>query len=269
MFWDGASDIFGGAPNVVQFLCLMSIFVNEVGGDLLPIEERVGRPPQHPGIAYAFDSIAGLKHSYNTLAGNQTAFALFRDPAYRTSNSGKALANRFPTPDSVSQAWSGESWPAGFPTSTDPTQTGFLLEADFYKFRGRGLIQTTGRANYARLIGFVAAYTGSDPVLQRYSATWKGAAAEAIATTSSNDDWHQLFFSGTLELARAAIRLHNTASGNYLALAADDAAQLNGTGQGSVYRMGLRISGGSSYASLFQQRVMQICDSLTGAGAQA
>jgi hypothetical protein len=263
-FWDGAAEVFGAAPGLVQFVSLMSIFVNEVGGDLQPIEEKVGRQG-HPGIAYAFDRIEGVKRSYNTLDGNRTAYDLYGDEDYRAAHGHKPLADRFPDPEQIADAWDGEAWPDGFPTATDPAQTGFLLEADFYKFRGRGLIQTTGRANYLKLIDFVKAYAGADPILRAQAAEWGPTPSDTIATTSSNDDWHRLFFSGTLVLARAAIRLHSAGAGNYLNLAATDAARLNATAHnapGSVYYMGWRISGADGYAALFKRRVAQICETL-------
>jgi hypothetical protein len=267
IFWDRASEVLSTTPNLLQFISLMSIFINEVGGDLQPIEEMVGNA-QHPGIAYAFDAIPGLKHSYNTLKGNMTAFELFQDTDYRQANAKRAMADRFSDPASVAAAWQHEVWPAGFPTSVDPTQTGFLLEADFYKFRGRGLIQTTGRTNYLKLITFIKGYTGDDPVLAKYAKSWAGMNESAVATTSSNDDWKALFFSGTLTLAREAIKLHEQASGGYFKLDVNDPTVINAEDgrQGSVYRIGKRISGSDTYAQTFKNRVAQICALLEGPG---
>ncbi|MEO7313372.1 MAG: hypothetical protein ABIX01_23520 [Chitinophagaceae bacterium] len=67
--------------SLLQFLSLQSIINNETGGSVLPLTERVGRTG-HPGIAYAFDKIAGVKKSYNTLAGNKTCLQLFNDAQY-------------------------------------------------------------------------------------------------------------------------------------------------------------------------------------------
>lgn len=102
VFWDDTSGLFPEQPSLMQFVCLMSIFTNEVGGDLVPIREKVGRPPRHPGIAYAFDRIEGLKRSYNTLAGNRTAFALFGDPAYREAHKMRGGFAAFADPAAIS-----------------------------------------------------------------------------------------------------------------------------------------------------------------------
>jgi hypothetical protein len=57
--------------------------------------------------------------------------------------------------------WRGPIYPRpDFPTEPTPNAAGYILEADFMKFRGRGFIQTTGRPNYARLIAFVQRYKG-------------------------------------------------------------------------------------------------------------
>jgi len=260
-FWNNPASLFGAAgPTVMQFLCLMSIMINEVAGDLIPIEEKVNGPAGNPpGIAYAFNAIPGLKRSYNTLAGNRTALDLFNDPIYQTAHAAEAMAGDFAPPAAIDPAWGGEAWPAGVSTSTDPGVTGYLQQADFFKFRGRGLIQTTGRPNYAALINYIQAYTGTDPVIAGYATQRAGTAPDTVATQSTNADWHTLFFSGTLDVAREALALHNQNAGNYLALAVTDPAVLNGQAPGSIYRMGLKISGAQTYATTFQSRVSQLC----------
>ncbi len=46
----------------LQFICLMSISCNECRGDFQPVPEKIG-VANHPGMAYLFDKIGGLKRS--------------------------------------------------------------------------------------------------------------------------------------------------------------------------------------------------------------
>lgn len=252
--------IFGaGQITLLQFLALQSIIINETGGGLVPAIELVGYPG-HPGIAYAFDAIPGLKRSYNTLAGNKTCFTLFNDPAYNKAFGNLPLAGELI--NTTDQVWAGESYPQqSIPTSTNPGITGYVLEADFFKFRGRGFIQTTGRANYTQLIGFIAGYTGSDTLLCSTKTRWNALSADedTLASISTNNEWDALFQEGGCLVAGKAIAIHNESAGYYL-------QQLDDTGKDPIerllYNMGLRISGADSYAMLFQNRVLQLLELL-------
>jgi hypothetical protein len=157
--------------------------------------------------------------------------------------------------------WSGETWPSGFETNPAAAKSGFIIEADFMKFRGRGFIQTTGRANYLPLIAFVQARADGNPIIDSFKKTWGGKTPDQAAFESTNDDWDRLFQQTDLIVAAEAVRVHNEKSNNYLALS-DDPAVLNGTGRGSVYYMGLRVSGGKSYAALFKRRVASVLSAI-------
>jgi hypothetical protein len=250
-FWNRIKQIFGGTINLVQFVSLMSILSNEVRGNFTPQDERMGMPG-HPDLAYLFDKIEGLKRSYNTLHGNKTAFECFNDSEYTDAHGTLSGADTFA--HTTDARWSGEVWPADVSTSRDPAVNGFILEADFMKFRGRGFIQTTGRANYIPLIEFVLGYDGDNGTMTFFKRRWTGKSSDQIASQSTNSDWDTLFGQTDLIIAAEAVSLHNKASGNYLALSTDPAV-LTGADPGSLFHMGLCISGGQAYADKFRGRV--------------
>jgi hypothetical protein len=253
--WNRIPEMFGTESiNLLQFVCLMSIIINETGGNLSPVSERVGMPG-HPGIAYAFNTISGTKASYNGGA-NKNAFELFNNQDFIIAHSGLPLGNRLSK--TTDDRWAGRRYPIeDYPTSIDPKISGFILEADFFKFRGRGLIQTTFRSNYKRIIEHVKANTTNHPIVAEYRRRWINLSLDYIATTSTNRDWDRLFQETDYIIPAVAIRLHNLNSGKYLNLPLD-ATILNGKNAGSIYYAGLRVSGSVSYATLFRQRVLQI-----------
>lgn len=258
--WDRIPQIFGSPQiNLLQFASLMTIFVNEVGGGGLgPISEKVGTK-DHPGLAYAFDRIPHVKQSYNADGSNWTALRCFNDAAFIAAHGQKALGNQLQ--NTADQAWSGSVYPPGVPTDVDPAKTGFIMEADFYKFRGRGLIQTTWRSAYLKLIKFVQSYGGTQAIISALATAWAGLDPDAAASSSSNADWDNLFMHSNLEIPCVAIAQHSAAGNNYLSLSGD-VDVLNGHHAGSIWRMGRTISGGDAYADLFRRRVIAICNLL-------
>jgi hypothetical protein len=245
-FWNNIGILTPGETvSPFQFLALMAIFANECRANFKPVAERMGRTG-FPGLTYLYEAIPGLKRSYNTLAGNRTAFACFRSAAFIASHGHRVLGDRLAnTNDPV---WNGPVYPrAAFPSAPNEAETGFIMEADFMKFRGRGFIQTTGRANYAKLIAFIQNYDGDNNVVDFYQAAWQGLSVNDAADTSSNEDWDRLFQETDLIIATEAVRTHNVASGNYLALTGDPDA--------AIRRMGKRISGGDAYAAKYRDRM--------------
>jgi hypothetical protein len=184
-FWSHIPEMFG-VPKIslVQFSALMSILVIEVGGDLLPVSEQCGRPG-NPGLAYAFNTIAGVKRSYNTLPANKLAGDLFfSDQDYWAAHQAKAQATAVRQRPNLQAVWNAEVYPQDvFPADLDPSITGFIQEADFYKFRGRGFVQITGRVNYLRAIAWVQGYAGNQATITKYAAAWKGIDPDRVATS--------------------------------------------------------------------------------------
>ena len=263
--WNHIPDMFGTpAVNLIQFSALMSILINEVGQHLLPVAEQCGRPGA-PGLAYAFNTIPGIKRTYNAQPANRLAGDLFfSDQDFWTAHQAKAPSAAIRQRPDLQPIWNGAVYPQDiFPAALDPSLTGFIQEADFYKFRGRGFIQVTWRANYKRIAAWIQAYQGANLTIAKYAAAWKGVDPDRVASISSNSDWDDLFQNSDLTIPCVAIGLHNQASGNYLKLATDapTLAALSDT-PGGLYRMGLRISGAPQYATLFHDRVVQLLSTL-------
>jgi hypothetical protein len=253
--WDLIPVIFGTpAINLLQFISLMSIVNNETGGRIKPVTELIGNPA-NPGLSYAFNKIPGTKKSYNTLTSNLTAFDLFNNADYIAAHGTLPLGNVLKKTTDIQ--WKGEVYPAGIETSTDPLKSGFVGQADFFKFRGRGFIQTTTRGNYKQLVDFVQKYTGANAVIKQYQTSWKGKTTDTVATISTNKDWDALFQASSLVVPAAAISIHNKSAANYLGkitlVAGVDA---------NIKLMGKAISGSNSYADLFLKRVIQIANGL-------
>ncbi len=253
--WDNIPIIFGTPYiSLLQFLSLMGIINTETGGYVKPLSEWVGNQ-SNPGISYAFNKIAGVKISYNRMAGNKTAYSLFNDQVYKEAHGKLPLAEKLK--DTNDKSWDGERYPFGFGISENPAVTGFVLEADFYKFRGRGLIGTTGRANYKELIRFILSYKGNDPVVNFYKARWQGKDLDTIATISTNADWDTLFQKTGLIIASAAIAFHNRVQNNYLS----KLIPIEGV-EANIWWMGKKVNGANAYANLFADRIIESANKL-------
>lgn len=265
--WDHIPLMFGTSSiSLLQFGALMSALIAEAGADLRPVSELCGREG-YPGLAYAFSSIPGVKQSYNACKGNKRAGDLFfEDAHFWAAHSERALGDLVRAMPDVKELWNSEFYPQHlFPASTDPAHSGFIQEADFYKFRGRGFIQITWRANYKLLVDYVQHYSGQNETVARYRAKWRGQDPDAVCSASSNEDWDTLFQDSDLVIPCRAVGLHNESSGHYLRLSTNPTV-LNAPKSvaGSFYNVGLRINGGAPYATTFRERVVELLSALLG-----
>ncbi len=246
-FWNNIGTLTGSTATPLQFLSLMGIFANECRADFKPVAERMGRAG-FPALTYLYDAIPGVKKSYNTLPANKTAQACFRNAAFNTAHGDKPLGARLR--NTTDARWAGPAYPRDVPFDNNAAITGYVMEADFMKFRGRGFIQTTTRGNYVKIIQYIQAYTGDNNVIDFYQARWAGQTPDNIAYTTSNEDWDRLFQETDLIIAAEAIRLHSESAGNYLALTGDP--------DKAIRNMGKRISGGDAYAATYRDRMEQL-----------
>jgi hypothetical protein len=256
-FWDQIPEIFG-RPSIsaLEFAALMCVSVQETSGNLFASPEKVGNAA-HPGISYAFDAIPGLKSSYNNNPGlgNATARSLFGNAAYVDAH--RALP-RFSdvTAGGVDPQWGGSQWPTKFADikfkRENESLNGFIMQADFYKLRGRGVIQTTGRSNYKGVIDFIltSPAAAANAVLNALRTAWNAfpatpgmARPDVIASRSTCAQWDQAF--GEAVTLAAGVHLHSKNNRDFLDIGRTAAIVNAGTGtKGSFSFMARKINGG-------------------------
>lgn len=202
--WNHIPELFGTTDiNFVQFVTQVTMMIRETGGTFRPLAER-------GGISYTF--------KYNTRPINWTCRRLFSDPLYLFAHGhlmpGETLAG------TTAAVWGRSRYPSGYSTDASDPSVAFIAEADFFKFRGRGFIQTTGRANYRKLADYILGYTGSNEVIRSVRLRWEKKLEDAAAagitienrthaalTVSTGEEWRGLFEETDYIFACNALRL--------------------------------------------------------------
>ncbi len=268
--WSNIKNIYDkDSVNLIEFLCLSTSIIIETGATFKPITEGVNSisNASNPGISYAYNTIQGLKASYNnnTSLGNKSAYELFNNNDYILAHGHKPYGSLLK--DTTDLRWQSSQFPIGFsnnPTkevSTNIADNSFIAESDFNKFRGRGLIQTTGRNAYKKLIRYILEYTGQNSKIISFKSKWTnyGQDYDKIANISTNFDWNEIFQETDYIIPSSAINLFNKSKNNFLII---DPNQEEVPLKKSIRNVGLFINGGSAYANRFLGEVSQFLDSI-------
>lgn len=270
--WDGIPLIFGREEiNVLEFLSLDLATHVEGYGDYQIVSEG---EREEKTLNYFFEEIVvfnpkenkniRVKVSYNTSKrlGNLTAHDLFSNKIFKqahhellpTSNVGW-------TPDDPS--WGKEDYSETHASSSlIDDSTSYIRQADFFKFRGRGYIQTTGRANYHNLANKLKEKIELIPSpLWSLVDSWHDNIVRAL-TESRDEDWTSLFKNTNCVVGHLAVE--NFSENGCLNIGSDYQA-LNGSGAGTVSNLGDQIN---SYGPALREAVkailIQIYDTIEG-----
>lgn len=149
-FWNRIPRTFGATSIIApQFIALMCINIQECAGNFWGNTEVVGRTG---GLKYCYEAIENKKNSYNINPDNFTAYKLFNDSIYVNAHKGANNGYVQVVTGGIDQTWNTGTWPSQFVDTTPDARTDFIAQCDFYKLRGRGVIQTTARTNYRSLL---------------------------------------------------------------------------------------------------------------------
>ena len=276
-FWDNSIPVVfeknpDKAINIIEFLALNTIIINETGGLFSPgISEKMNpvTNSSNPGISYAFNKIEpNVKRSYNSSSvnNNKAAYDLFNDNTYKDAHGDLLFYNLLK--DTSDNRWYSQIFPkdifakdlSSAVSSDKPT---FLTEADFFKFRGRGLIQSTGRGAYKDIIDFILNYNGTNTTIINYKSMWSKSPynknTDIIATRSRNAQWDDLFTNTNSIIASKAIDIHSKNSGKPLYQYITNLNDSTDVILRNMLRVAQKISGtgnGSPYVELYKNRIL-------------
>ena len=211
--FDNVEHLWAKELSLQEFLGFFAIFYNETGGTLEPLSERGSEK-------YMFEPTPGGKASYNTSKMNHPA--------------GDKLKQMGAIGDDKVAAWNG---------SVYPDDTGIrdqVHECDFWKFRGRGLIQLTFRDNYKAHCA---------PALQKHGYKGIDELSERELGQIVHDD----------------PRIYLAMVKSFFGGIKSAFAKVN---DNHFVETGKRVSGQTPYGELYEWRCLTLMDAMTKAGYQ-
>lgn len=264
--WNGVPFMYDrDSINLVEFLALDLATHIEGYGDYSIVSEG---EREHTPLDYFFNAIPG-KASYNMLGDNRKAGALFADSVFQDAH--KELLPAQLTGWSTSDAnWNGSDYSlTGAPTSISDPETLYIQQADFYKFRGRGYIQTTNRSNYASLARNIAENLDRIPgPMWGLVEAWGNVAnddalLDQCLSQSTNADWNSLFQMTDGVVAFLGVKTFSDAKQQCINMDASLDALSKSTA-GTVAFLGNKINGyGTSLAQAVRKVIIEMYNSLS------
>lgn len=282
--WNRSPLIFDAeSVNIFQFLSLINIFINESPrlrpiaevGDIERFFENHGKQsynkrPNFPAGDLFYDNATFWEEHGST----DTTPSVRQGSTVEGRNDFKRRWNsetQYPRPLNPENLDPAPSFPNPRQTSNSgigdlDSAARIIAQADFCKFRGRGLIQTTWRSAYLRLIEFVMNYTGSNAKVLEIKGIWSrypSVDANEIATRSTNHQWDELFLLSDYEVPCKAVNIFQQTKQNFLtSIGATDLPRLFGRERGSIYRVGYFVGGNENYGDVVLNRTKQMMKAL-------
>jgi hypothetical protein len=196
--------------NGIEYLALNTLIYNLTGTDFKATKE--------------VKNIQESFRAYNQLKDNETAYKLFNDKEFQETFGNQPFASILK--DTTDDRWKSDTFPIGFSggdkndKELSEENNGYITNADFYKFKRRGILPVIGREKYLDLVTYITNYKGENKILKEFSDKWTKKAEQVNenievtqdvkntnknrktrATTSTSKDWDKILLDSDMNPA--------------------------------------------------------------------